>query len=238
MSIITVASPWVVSQILSGCRFQLHRLFHILTSKSQDDAGHKVSPKTSGLMSCWVYSCRPDGLHMCAYVGVWRERDHLALQPVTLPCLSSLTGLGSLFSTPDLSRISDAPLRVASIRHASTVELSEEGVEASATTVVTTTRSISLFSVNSPFLFTLVDDASLVPLFMGIVTNPAPDNDRMVNDDPHVNGTMSDQPIPVSSNHSHSTCSETEPAGGRIAQSCSAPTGEREQLQQENLLKK
>lgn len=125
-------------------------------------------------------------------------------------------GLGSLFSGPDLSGISDNPLRVGSVRHASTVELSEEGVEASAATVVTTTRSISMFSVNSPFLFALVDDASLVPLFMGIVTNPAPDNDRMPNDEPLVNGTMSDQPVTVDSKHSNNVSTE------RAA--CSAPT--------------
>uniref|UniRef100_A0A3Q4HVZ2 Serpin domain-containing protein n=1 Tax=Neolamprologus brichardi TaxID=32507 RepID=A0A3Q4HVZ2_NEOBR len=93
-------------------------------------------------------------------------------------------GLGSLFSGPDLSGISDQPLTVTGIRHASTIELSEEGVEASATTVVTSMRSVSMFSVNSPFLFALVDDASLTPLFMGIVTNPAPDN-PMLNDESH-----------------------------------------------------
>uniref|UniRef100_A0A3B5MM46 Serpin domain-containing protein n=1 Tax=Xiphophorus couchianus TaxID=32473 RepID=A0A3B5MM46_9TELE len=103
-------------------------------------------------------------------------------------------GLGSLFSGPDLSGISEQPLRVSSVRHATTMELSEEGVEASATTVVTAMRSISLFSVNSPFLFALVDDFSLAPLFMGIVTNPAPDNDPMPNDDPNGNNTMNDQP--------------------------------------------
>uniref|UniRef100_A0A3Q0R5N7 Serpin domain-containing protein n=1 Tax=Amphilophus citrinellus TaxID=61819 RepID=A0A3Q0R5N7_AMPCI len=99
-------------------------------------------------------------------------------------------GLGSLFSGPDLSGISDQPLTVTGVRHASTIELSEEGVEASATTVVTSMRSVSFFSVNSPFLFALVDDASLAPLFMGIVTNPAPDN-SMPNDDPHSNSIMS-----------------------------------------------
>ncbi|XP_030603058.1 alpha-2-antiplasmin [Archocentrus centrarchus] len=99
-------------------------------------------------------------------------------------------GLGSLFSGPDLSGISDQPLTVTGVRHASTIELSEEGVEASATTVVTSMRSVSFFSVNSPFLFALVDDASLAPLFMGIVTNPAPDN-SMPNDDPHSNSIKS-----------------------------------------------
>ncbi|KAK1874609.1 Pigment epithelium-derived factor [Dissostichus eleginoides] len=102
-------------------------------------------------------------------------------------------GLGSLFSGPNLSGITSDPLRVTGVRHASTLELSEDGVEASATTAVTTMRSISLFSANSPFFFALVDDASLTPLFMGLVTNPAPDH--MLNDDPgRNNGTESDQP--------------------------------------------
>lgn len=103
-------------------------------------------------------------------------------------------GLGSLFSVPDLSGISNGPLRVTGVRHASTVELSEEGVEAAATTAVMATRILSIFSINSPFLFALVDDTSLTPLFMGVVTNPAPDNDPMLKDDPHGNITMSDQP--------------------------------------------
>lgn len=95
-------------------------------------------------------------------------------------------------------------------------------MEASAATVVTTTRSIFTFSVNSPFLFALVDDASLVPLFMGLVTNPAPENDRMPNDDPLLNGTMSDQPVAADSKHNNSLCTE------RAA--CSAPTGENAQM--------
>ncbi|XP_072230989.1 alpha-2-antiplasmin isoform X2 [Leuresthes tenuis] len=141
-------------------------------------------------------------------------------------------GLGSLFSGPDLSGISDQPLRVSSVRHASTIELSEEGVQASASTVVTTMRSISHFSVSSPFLFALVDDASLAPLFMGIVTNPAPDNDPMLNDDPHHNSTMSDQPMAAEKRDmnvelSNRLCSETEPADG-------APCGEKEPWEQVN----
>ncbi|KAI3374047.1 hypothetical protein L3Q82_022603, partial [Scortum barcoo] len=126
-------------------------------------------------------------------------------------------GLGSLFSFPNLSGISDRPLRVTGVRHASTVELSEEGVEASATTVVTSMRSVSLFSVNSPFLFALVHDTSLAPLFMGIVTNPAP----ILNDDSQSNTTMSDQPVTDNNKHSNSSCSETEPAEGSSSQSCS-----------------
>ncbi|KAM6984541.1 alpha-2-antiplasmin [Tautogolabrus adspersus] len=144
-------------------------------------------------------------------------------------------GLGSLFSGPNLSGISDHPLKVTGVRHASTVELSEEGVEASATTVITSMRSVSLFSVNSPFLFALVDDATLTPLFMGIVTNPAPDNNPMPNDDPHVgNGTLSDQSMAenvkrdINNDNSNRSCSEIDPVDGSSVQSCSAPTGDRE----------
>ncbi|XP_042355425.1 alpha-2-antiplasmin [Plectropomus leopardus] len=148
-------------------------------------------------------------------------------------------GLGSLFLGPNLSGISDHPLRVTEVRHASTVELSEEGVEASATTVVTSMRSVSLFAVNSPFLFALVDDASLAPLFMGVVTNPALDNDPMLNDDPSRNSTMSDQPETetardrdIISQHSNTSCSET--AEDSSVQACSAPAGDRGPLQRVN----
>ncbi|KAJ3589021.1 hypothetical protein NHX12_009869 [Muraenolepis orangiensis] len=97
--------------------------------------------------------------------------------------LTSL-GLGSLFSAPDLSGITEEPLRVSSVRHASQVELSEEGAEASATTAITAMRSVAFFSLNGPFFFALVDDASLAPLFMGLVTNPAPEDTPMLNDEP------------------------------------------------------
>lgn len=94
-------------------------------------------------------------------------------------------------------------------------------------------RSISLFSVNSPFVFALVDDDSLAPLFMGIVTNPAPDNDSMLNDDPHSNSTMSDQPVMENSYENSRSCSEAG-AEGSSMQTCSAPAGEREHLQNVN----
>ncbi|KAK5613983.1 hypothetical protein CRENBAI_013217 [Crenichthys baileyi] len=142
-------------------------------------------------------------------------------------------GLGSLFLAPDLSGISDQPLRVSSVRHVTTMELSEEGVEASATTVVTAMRSISLFSVNSPFLFALVDDLSLAPLFMGVVTNPAPNNDPMPNDDPNGNNTMNDQPSTETATKTDLKVEHNKLlAGGSTVHSCSAPGGGKEQLQQ------
>ncbi|XP_019966206.1 alpha-2-antiplasmin [Paralichthys olivaceus] len=150
-------------------------------------------------------------------------------------------GLGSLFSGPNLSGISDLPLKVSGVLHASTVELSEEGVEASATTAVTSVRSVSIFSVNSPFLFALVDDASLVPLFMGIVTNPSPNKDAMLNDDPHSNSTMSDQPVmdnvrerDTNSKHSNGSHRKLQSAEGSRMQPCSTLHREMEPLQSVN----
>jgi len=99
------------------------------------------------------------------------------------------SGLGSLFSGPDLSGITEEPLRVSAVLHASQMELSEEGAEASATTVVTALRTVAFFSLNGPFFFALVDDVSLAPLFMGVVTNPAPDGTPMHNDEPDDNVT-------------------------------------------------
>ncbi|KAM9332745.1 alpha-2-antiplasmin [Pholidichthys leucotaenia] len=134
-------------------------------------------------------------------------------------------GLGSLFSGPDLSGISDEPLRVSSVLHATTVELSEEGVEASAATVVTSMRSVSVFSVNSPFLFALVDDASLAPLFMGIITNPAPNGPTTMNDKPvrkrHTGGE-------------HSSEVFSGEAEGSKTLPCITPTGEKEESQHGN----
>lgn len=141
---------------------------------------------------------------------------------------TSLSGLGTLFSAPDLSGISDKPLRVAAVRHATTVELSEEGVEASATTVVTATRSISAFTVNSPFLFALVDDVSLTPLFMGIVTNPAPDNEPMLKDEPQTNGTVSDGLVTDKKRHLDNS-SEVKTAEGSTGQPCNITTAEKKQ---------
>ncbi|XP_051537613.1 alpha-2-antiplasmin-like [Myxocyprinus asiaticus] len=83
-------------------------------------------------------------------------------------------GLGLLFTGPELSRIAQGPLVVSGVQHASSMELSEEGAEASAATSVTLVRTVPTFAVNMPFIFALVDDASFTPLFLGMVTNPNP----------------------------------------------------------------
>lgn len=88
-----------------------------------------------------------------------------------------------LFSGPDLSRISQG-LVVSGVQHASSIELNEQGAEASAVTSVTLVRTIPTFAVNMPFIFALVDDASYTPLFLGMVTNPNPAATAEQSDEP------------------------------------------------------
>ncbi|XP_018586099.1 alpha-2-antiplasmin-like [Scleropages formosus] len=83
-------------------------------------------------------------------------------------------GLGQLFSAPDLSGIADGFLKVSSVQHKSSMELHEEGAEAAASTVVIVSRSNPTFTVNQPFFFAIMDDATRVPLFLGVITNPNP----------------------------------------------------------------
>uniref|UniRef100_A0A8B9KM44 Serpin domain-containing protein n=1 Tax=Astyanax mexicanus TaxID=7994 RepID=A0A8B9KM44_ASTMX len=83
-------------------------------------------------------------------------------------------GLASLFSGPDLSGIAGGPLVVSGVQHASSMELNEEGAEASAATSVILVRTVPIFAVNMPFIFAIVDDVSHTPLFLGMVTNPNP----------------------------------------------------------------
>ncbi|XP_059829719.1 serpin peptidase inhibitor, clade F (alpha-2 antiplasmin, pigment epithelium derived factor), member 2b isoform X2 [Hypanus sabinus] len=81
-------------------------------------------------------------------------------------------GLRRIFSNPDLSRISDQPLVVSSVQHKSTMELSEEGVEASAGTSVSITRSLLQCAINRPFFFMIRDEISGIPLFLGTIKQP------------------------------------------------------------------
>ncbi|NWR78629.1 A2AP protein, partial [Centropus unirufus] len=86
----------------------------------------------------------------------------------------SQMGLQELFISPDLQKISDEPLFVSSIQHQSTLELKEDGVEASATTGIAISRSVSAFSLDRPFAFIIFDDETRIPLFIGSVQNPNP----------------------------------------------------------------
>ncbi|KAI4889892.1 hypothetical protein NFI96_023913 [Prochilodus magdalenae] len=101
------------------------------------------------------------------------------------PALTKM-GLGSLFTDPDLSGIAAGPLVVSGVQHASSMELNEEGAEASAATSVILVRTMPIFAVNMPFIFAIVDDVSHTPLFLGMVTNPNPGATVELSDDPEV----------------------------------------------------
>uniref|UniRef100_A0A8C8E903 Serpin family F member 2 n=1 Tax=Otus sunia TaxID=257818 RepID=A0A8C8E903_9STRI len=86
----------------------------------------------------------------------------------------SQMGLQELFTSPDLQKITDEPLFVSSIQHESTLELKEDGVEASAATSIAISRSVSAFSLDRPFVFIIFEDETGIPLFIGSVQNPNP----------------------------------------------------------------
>ncbi|XP_017659138.1 PREDICTED: alpha-2-antiplasmin-like, partial [Lepidothrix coronata] len=86
----------------------------------------------------------------------------------------SQMGLQELFTSPNLQKITDEPLFVSSVQHQSTMELKEDGVEASAATSVMLSRSVSVFSLDRPFVFIIFEDETGIPLFIGSVQNPNP----------------------------------------------------------------
>ncbi|KAM6049140.1 alpha-2-antiplasmin isoform 1-T2 [Chlamydotis macqueenii] len=86
----------------------------------------------------------------------------------------SQLGLQELFTSPNLQKITEEPLFVSSIQHQSTLELKEDGVEASAATSIAISRSVSAFSLDRPFVFVIFEDETGIPLFIGSVQNPNP----------------------------------------------------------------
>ncbi|XP_038013597.1 alpha-2-antiplasmin isoform X2 [Motacilla alba alba] len=86
----------------------------------------------------------------------------------------SQMGLQELFTSPNLQKITEEPLFVSSVQHQATLELKEDGVEASAATSVVLSRSASVFSVDRPFVFIIFEDETGIPLFIGSVQNPNP----------------------------------------------------------------
>ncbi|XP_077044818.1 alpha-2-antiplasmin isoform X2 [Agelaius phoeniceus] len=87
----------------------------------------------------------------------------------------SQMGLQELFMSPNLQKITEEPLFVSSVQHQATLELKEDGVEASAATSVVLSRSVSAFSLDRPFIFIIFEDETGIPLFIGSVQNPNPD---------------------------------------------------------------
>lgn len=95
------------------------------------------------------------------------------------------TGLGHLFSNPNLAGISEGPLLVSSVQHKSSMEINEEGAEAAAATSVAVSRSSPTFIVNQPFFLALIDDSTHTPLFLGVISNPNPTGFTITNSPKH-----------------------------------------------------
>ncbi|XP_021406546.2 alpha-2-antiplasmin [Lonchura striata] len=94
----------------------------------------------------------------------------------------SQMGLQELFMSPNFQKITEEPLFVSSIQHQATLELKEDGVEASAATSVMLSRSGSAFSLDRPFVFIIFEDETGIPLFIGSVQNPNPDAAPQIRD--------------------------------------------------------
>ncbi|XP_077789146.1 plasma protease C1 inhibitor isoform X3 [Podarcis muralis] len=76
------------------------------------------------------------------------------------------------FYDADLCEIStDKELAVSSAHHRAVLEISEEGVEAAAATVVSLARTANIFEVSQPFLVAVMRDNGF-PVFMGRINNP------------------------------------------------------------------
>uniref|UniRef100_UPI00358F5005 pigment epithelium-derived factor-like isoform X1 n=2 Tax=Myxine glutinosa TaxID=7769 RepID=UPI00358F5005 len=107
-------------------------------------------------------------------IRLYLPKFKLESQQDLIPSLSEL-GLGELFTSADLHKISDEPLVVSAVQHRAAIEIAEEGAEASAATVVIHSRSgmsITEVRVDRPFLFLIRDDTNKAVLFIGRYVNP------------------------------------------------------------------
>ena len=73
----------------------------------------------------------------------------------------------------------EAPLAINEVVHRAVIDVTEEGTEAAAATAITmmaaSARPIAeAFTVDRPFLFYIVDDASGAILFQGRISDPRP----------------------------------------------------------------
>ncbi|XP_070583370.1 plasma protease C1 inhibitor isoform X2 [Erythrolamprus reginae] len=77
-----------------------------------------------------------------------------------------------LFYDPDLCGLTqNGPVAVSSAKHKAVLQISEEGVEGAAATVIDLARTATVFEVQQPFIFLFVRDHKF-PVFLGRVTNP------------------------------------------------------------------
>lgn len=85
-----------------------------------------------------------------------------------------LLGLYELFENPDFCALSDSTeLAISDVHHHAVLEINEDGAKAVAATSVTVARTMSLFSVQKPFLYILVNDKNKIPIVIGRVTDPS-----------------------------------------------------------------
>ncbi|KAJ8001054.1 hypothetical protein DPEC_G00187180 [Dallia pectoralis] len=82
-------------------------------------------------------------------------------------------GLTELFEDPNLCGLAyEQKLVVTDARHRAFLSLTEQGVEAGATSSISFSRSYSIFSALRPFLLIVWSDRAGAPLFVGRVTEP------------------------------------------------------------------
>ena len=100
--------------------------------------------------------------------------------PNTASILASL-GIKKIFSPSyEFAGISDEELQVGCVKHRAWLEVTEEGTEAAAATVVTIVHVTCVgvpsgrpqFIADHPFLFMIRHNATGMPLFIGRVSNP------------------------------------------------------------------
>ena len=90
-----------------------------------------------------------------------------------IPPLQNLGMKQAFTDFADFTNIADAQLLISSIRHITNIEVTEEGTEAAAVTIIgvgTTAMPVDpdpVFRVNKPFLFVIREKSTGVILFMG-----------------------------------------------------------------------
>uniref|UniRef100_A0A665UU40 Serpin peptidase inhibitor, clade G (C1 inhibitor), member 1 n=1 Tax=Echeneis naucrates TaxID=173247 RepID=A0A665UU40_ECHNA len=106
------------------------------------------------------------------YIEVTLPQIKLNDQP-DLNFLMKKLGLSSLLERPNLCGLnSQNMLAVDEVKHKALLALTEKGVEASAVTTVSFSRSFTSFTALRPFVMLLWNDQANVPLFIGRVTDP------------------------------------------------------------------
>jgi serpin B len=99
-----------------------------------------------------------------------------------VPVLQTLGVIQAFAGTADFSGITAAePLRIGAVAHKAYVDVDEKGTEAAAATAIMFAAAGLLrpppavtMVVDRPFLFAIIDTATVTPLFLGQVTNPHP----------------------------------------------------------------